>query len=193
VESTKTILEHEAELIEGFLSRVRWAELAFIDYFRPILRNEVRIHWTALWRHIDDFEQAALVKLCELRETEEGRKTIRQPLAKLAKMLIEGPARKLRREPKHLSLKVLKKGGEPAQRPGQEASYERELLLEIAARLPAGMATTIQCQQAFALGEGPELHIALGVDKESAHKRLLRAQEAIQRIANGEEIEVEDE
>jgi hypothetical protein len=185
-----TKAEREAALIAGFLSRDRTAEFAFINAFRPILRAEVRLHWTGLWRHIDDFEQEALLELCRLRDTEEGRRKIQRPLKELAKALIEGPARKLRRAPKMVQIPKDWNPGGPS---NQEAMYEVSRLSEIASALPESMATTLLCHAAYVMDQGPPLHVALGVSEEAARLRLFRAQAAVTRIADGEEIEVDDD
>jgi hypothetical protein len=190
VEPTTTADELLAEVIAGFLSRSPAAEAAFIAILRPILRAEVRLHWTGLWRHIDDFEQDALAKLCALRETAEGRERIRAPLALLAKYLIEGPARKLMRAPKWVPLD--KKWDLPGPS-NQEAASEISRLSVIASGLPESMAKTLLCHAAHVMGEGPPLHVALGVSEEAARFRLTRAQAAVHRLANGEEIEVQDD
>jgi hypothetical protein len=189
VEPTTTE-ERLAELIAGFLSRNPVAEAAFIIVLRPILRAEVRLHWTGLWRHIDDFEQEALAKLCELRETAEGREKIAEPLEVLAKYLIEGPARKLMRAPKWVPLD--KKWDRPGPS-NQEATFEISRLSGLASGLPESMTNTLLCHAAHVMGEGPPLHIALDVSVEAARFRLSRAQAAVHRLANGEEIEVADE
>jgi hypothetical protein len=175
--------EEQDALLDDWLSRDAVRERRFVEVFRPFLRAEVRIRWPGSWRHVDSLEQDALVRLIELRETPEGREKIRLPLAELAKMLIERPARAKRREPKHQRL-------EDWDLPVDSTQEQAVLLgeaLETASNLPRGGARTLLAHVEEELGEGPELSEALEVDRESAHKRLVRAQAALWRKMFGDE------
>ncbi len=175
--------EEESELVAAWLSREEAGERRFVDVIRPFLRVEVLTHWPRSWKRMDDLEQEAMVKLVEWRDTEEGREKIRPPLAALAKVLIERPARILRREKKHLSLK---KELVPVAS-NQEQSALLGEVLEIASNLPRGGARTLLAQAKHVAGEGPELPEALGLDAASAHMRLVRAQAALIRKIEGNE------
>ena len=180
----KLTLEEESELVAAWLSREEAGERRFVEVFRPFLRAEVLRHWPRSWKRVDDLEQDALVKLIELRDSAEGCLKIRAPLAELAKMLVERPARILRREKKHLSLG--KKQTVPVVS-NQEQSALLGEMLEIASNLPRGGARTLLAQAEHVAGEGPELPEALGMDAASAHKRLVRAQAALIRKIQGDE------
>jgi hypothetical protein len=175
--------EEESELVAAWLSREEAGERRFVDVFRLFLRGEVLHRWPRSWKRVDDLEQDALVKLVEWRDTEEGRAKTRPPLAPLAKVLVERPARILRREKKHLSLK---KQYVPVVSNQEQSALFGEML-EIASNLPRGGARTLLAQAEHVAGEGPELSEALGIDATSAHMRLVRAQAALIRKIQGDE------
>jgi hypothetical protein len=175
--------EEESELVAAWLSREEAGERRFVDVFRLFLRGEVLHRWPRSWKRVDDLEQDALVKLVEWRDTEEGRAKTRPPLAPLAKVLVERPARILRREKKDQSLK---KQDVPVDSHQEQAVLLGEML-EIASNLPRGGARTLLAQAEHVAGEGPELPEALGIDAASAHMRLVRAQAAVIRKIQGDE------
>ena len=181
--------EQQLALIERFLAGDPMAELELVSELRPLLRRDMRMNWSGLWPYMQDLRQEAFAVLWAKRKTPEGRAEIRPPLEELAKRLLEFPARKLLREKKPLPL-----GDWDAPRDGnQEAAYELHRLLAISANLPRGMSETILAHVAHLTGEGPELHEALGIDRNAARMRLCRAQAAVMRIAGGAEVEVSDE
>ncbi len=186
----KMTFDQEAELLERFLAREPMAELTLVSVMRPLFRLEVRRHWQGQLAHMHDLRQGALLALWERRDSEEGRRSIRPPLAPLAKALIEHLARKLHRSPKIFQLREQE---EPATPSSQEPMFELKRLLAISAALPRKMSETMAAHAAHMLGEGPPLHEALGIDRETARKRLTRAQAAVHRIAEGEKDEVQDE
>ncbi len=175
--------EEEIELIAAWLSRDEAGERRFVDVFRLFLRGEVLHRWPRSWKRVDDLEQDALVKLLEWRDTEEGRAKTRPPLAPLAKVLVERPARTLRREKKDLPLE----DQDVPAASNQEQAVLLGQMLEVASNLPRGGARTLLAQAAHVAGEGPELSEALGIDAASAHMRLVRAQAALWRKMNGDE------
>lgn len=182
-------LEQQVALLERFLAGEPMAELELVSVFRPLFRREVRMHWSGLWPHMRDLRQEAFAVLWEKRKTPAGRAEIRAPFTELVKRLIEQPARKLLREKKPLPLGKW----DAPQPPNQEAMFELRRLLAISADLPRGMSETIRAHVAHVMGEGPPLHEALEIDRETARKRLFRAQAAVFRIAGGEKLEAGDE
>ncbi len=138
---------------------------------------------------VDDVEQSALLRICELRETKAGQKQLQPPLWALAKLAFDAPAAMLTRAKKWLPLK----DWDRAVPPNQDAAFELGRLLKIAVSLPRGMAATMLCQASFVTGEGPALHEALGTDERSARRRLARAQDAVIEIAEGGEAELQDD
>jgi len=149
----------------------------------------VRRHFPERWQDVDDVEQSALLRVCELRETEAGKKRLRPPIWELAEFAVEPPARMLSRTKKTLPLKDWDRGVPP----NQEAAFELKRLLAISVSLPRGMASTMLAQAGFVTGEGPALHEALDIDERSARRRLARAQDAVIEIAEGGEVELKDE
>jgi hypothetical protein len=187
--SEKRTREEELELIAGFLSRKPLAEVSFLDAVRPLIRGQARRHFPERWQEVDDVEQSALLRVCELRETEAGRKHLCPWLRELAKLAVDAPVAVLFRAKKTLPLK----DWDRAVPPNQEAAFELKRLLKIAVSLPRGMAATMLAQAGFVTGEGPALHEALDVDERSARRRLARAQDAVIEIAEGGEVELKDD
>jgi hypothetical protein len=185
----KLTQEEELALIAGFLSRKPLAEVSFFDAVRPLIQRLVRRHFPERWQDVDDVEQSALLRVCELRETEAGRKQLLPPLWALAELAVEPPARMLSRTKKLLPLK----DWDRAVPPNQETAFEFRRLLAIAVSLPRGMASTMLAQAGFVTGEGPALHEALGIDERSARRRLARAQDAVIEIAEGGKAELKDD
>ena len=187
--SEKLTHEEELALIAGFLSRKPLAEVSFFDAVRPVIRRLVRRHFPERCQDVDDVEQSALLRVCELRETEAGKKRLEPPIWALAEFAVEPPARMLSRTKKLLPLK----DWDRAVPPNQEAAFELKRLLAISVSLPRGMASTILAQAGFVTGDGPALHEALGIDERSARRRLARAQDAVIEMAEGGEMEMEDD
>jgi hypothetical protein len=181
--------EEELELIAGFLSRKPLAEVSFFDAVRPLIRSQARRHFPERWQDVDDVEQNALLRVCEMRETKAGQKQLCPPLWALAKRAVDAPAAMLARTKKWLPLK----DWERAVPPNQETAFELKRLLKIAVSLPRGMASTMLFQAGFVAGDGPPLHEALEIDERSASRRLARAQDAVIEIAEGGEAELKDE
>jgi hypothetical protein len=179
----------ELELIAGFLSRKPAAETSFFDEFRPHVHRWVSGHFPDRWQEYADLEQSAMLRVCELRETKEGRTRLTPPFSELAQFAAEAPARKLAREKKSVPLQ----DWDASQPPNQETAFEFRRLLAIAVTLPRGMAATMLAQAGFVTGEGPALHEALGIDERSARRRLARAQDAVIEIAEGGKAELEDD
>jgi len=194
VEPTKTTpepeaeLKAEAELIAGFLSRKPGAELLFLAELSRLLRSRAR-SWRKLLPHRDDVVQSALLKLCELRETAEGRQTIRPPLAALAKALADAPARRLRRAPELLPLESWH-APTPAD---QDGMIRTKYLLDLAATLPLTLRTALRCHIAYEMGEGPPSYIVLGLSENAARMRVTRAQDAVYLLEQEREAEANNE
>jgi hypothetical protein len=182
--------EQEGELIAGFLSGKPLLEQAFLDALRPHLRRQLRGRTPDRWPDVEDVEQSAILRLCQMRRSEEGRKRLCPLLSELAAFIMKAPvARFFERARKTLPLK----DWDRAQPPNQEAAYELKRLMAISVSLPRSLAATIMCQVGLVMGDGPALHEALGIDERSARRRLARAQDAVLAMAEGEEVEVSDE
>jgi hypothetical protein len=183
-------MERDQELINGFLSRERAAETRFVVELQRCLRAEVATYSPNLWPELDDLEQSALLKACEMREDPALAEMIKPPIPAFARRLMMGPASKEKRV-RHWPR--IKESQEPLVAPNQEAAVTVREMSEIAASLPRGMARTMLAQEAQVSGDGPPLEEALRTDKRSARRRLGRAQAAVIRIALGEDVEVEEE
>jgi hypothetical protein len=188
VERAKTTSETEAELCAGFLARKPSIEVLFIAEFRRLSRRELRSNWRGVARHHDDLEQTTLVKLCELRETEEGRKSICPPLTELVKSLADAPARKLKRAPEMLPLE----DWDAPVAPNQDEMGRMKWLLGLADKLPVGLGNALRCHVLHEMGEGPPAHIALGLSENAARMRISRAQDAVYLLAQEAEDDAED-
>ena len=172
---TEAELKAEAELFAGFLSREPGVELLFLAELSRLLRSRVKRSLRKLLGHREDVVQSALLKLCELRETEEGRKTIRPPFAALAKALADAPARRLKRAPETLPLESWH-APTPAD---QDRMIRTKHLLDVAAELPLTLRTALRCHMAYEMGEGPPPYIVLGLSENAARMRVTRAQDAV--------------
>jgi hypothetical protein len=177
--------EAEAELIAGFLARKPGAELLFLAELDRLLRLRVRRKWRKVLGQRDDVVQGALLKLCELRETEEGRKTIRPPLAVLVKALADATARRFGRAREMVPLESWH-APTPAD---QDGMIRTKHLLDLAAELPLTLRTALRCHMAYELGEGPPPYIVLGLSENAARMRVSRAQAAVYRIEQEKEAE----
>jgi hypothetical protein len=177
--TTTSEADTEAKLIAGFLSRKPGADSLLIVELEPLLRSEVQRRWRRFIHHKDDLVQSALVKLCELRETEEGRAAITPPLDELAKALVDAPARRLKRAPEMLPLE----DRDAPVPPDQEDLARLKYLLNLAQGLPLPLRTALRAHAAHQLGEGPPPHVALGSSENAARMQVTRAIAAVYRLA----------
>jgi len=183
-------LEHEQELIDGFLARKPALETALVVELQKLLRAEIRRFYPRLWWKLEDLQQDALLRLCEMRADEEEWVLIRPPLVALARLLVTAPASREKRV-KHWPR--LKRWQEPAVAPDQEETLVRKELWRVAFSLPPRMVRTLLAQEAHLKGDGPPLAVALETDAHTARLRLARAQAAVIRIAEGENVELPKE
>jgi hypothetical protein len=179
-------LEEESALIARFLTRSPADELAMVNRLRPLIVEDLKKNWKGLWRSRADLEQEALLGLWQRRQAGVA---IDPPLTALAKSLVDGPARKLRRQRATVALFEDERQVEPNQ---LQQAMAREMVAAIAELGPEHRTTLLLHTRHLTEG-GPALHEALQIEEQAAKRRLVRAQAAAMALLAAKEDQAESE